>query len=46
MEVGFGTDRDFMLVEVEGDDFYFQTISESGARIDSGVLHKQPNRSN
>jgi hypothetical protein len=27
MEAGFDTDRDFMLVEVEGDGFYFQTIS-------------------
>ena len=46
MEAGFDTDRDFMLVEVEGDDFYFQTITESGATIDSGILHKQTNPSN
>ena len=45
MEVGFDTDRDFMLVEVDGDDLYFQTITESGATVDSGVLHRQTNPS-
>jgi predicted phosphodiesterase len=45
-EVGFDTDQGFMLVEVEGDDFYFQTISRTGITVDSGVLHKQPRPSN
>ena len=41
-EVGFDTDQGFMLVEVEGDELYFQTITRTGLTIDSGVLHKQP----
>ena len=38
---GFDTDRAFMLVEVAGDDMYFQTISAVGETVDSGVLHRQ-----
>jgi hypothetical protein len=45
MEAGLDTDRSFMLVEVEGDDLYFQTITESGTTIDSGILHRQTNPS-
>lgn len=41
-EAGFDADRGFMLVEVEGDELYFQTISRTGLTIDSGVLHRQP----
>jgi predicted phosphodiesterase len=37
-EVGFDRDYHFMLVEISGDDFYFQAISRAGATIDSGVL--------
>ena len=39
--VGFDTDRTFMLVEVAGDQLYFQTIARSGAIIDSGQLALQ-----
>lgn len=39
---GFDTDRDFMLVEISGDELYFQTISRTGETVDSGVLAKQP----
>jgi hypothetical protein len=39
--VGFDTDRAFMLVEVAGDDLYFQTITATGETVDSGVLHRQ-----
>jgi len=39
--VGFDTDRTFMLVEISGDDLYFQTISGSGQTIDSGNLTRQ-----
>jgi len=46
MEVGFDTDRDFMLVEIDKDDLYFQTISRTGATIDSGVLARQSHSSN
>jgi calcineurin-like phosphoesterase family protein len=37
---GFDTDRSFMLVEVAGDDMYFQTISRTGATVDSGAIHR------
>jgi Calcineurin-like phosphoesterase len=39
--VGFDTDRTFMLVEVAGDEMYYQTISGSGKTIDSGELSRQ-----
>jgi len=42
MQVGFDTDRDFMLVEIDGDELHFQTISRTGVTIDSGVLQRQP----
>lgn len=42
MAAGFDTDRAFMLVEIAGDQFYFQTISRTGAAVDSGVLQRQP----
>ena len=35
---GFDTDRAFMLMEVAGDDLYFQTISRTGATVDSGDI--------
>lgn len=38
---GFDTDRAFMLVEITGDEFYFQAISRTGETVDSGVLRKQ-----
>jgi predicted phosphodiesterase len=38
---GFDGDRSFMLVEVDGDELYFQTISRTGLTIDSGVLSRQ-----
>lgn len=41
MQVGFDTDRDFMLVEIDGDELYFQTISRTGDTIDAGVLERQ-----
>ncbi len=35
---GFDTDRDFMLMEIAGDQLYFQTISRRGETVDSGVI--------
>lgn len=35
---GFDTDRAFMLMEVTGDDLYFQTISRTGQTVDSGEI--------
>jgi len=39
---GFDTDRTFMLVEIAGDTFNFQTISRTGQTVDSGALPRQP----
>ena len=43
-QIGFDTDRTFMLVEVDGDQLYFQTITRSGATIDSGQLTLQTSK--
>jgi hypothetical protein len=40
---GFDTDQAFMLVEIAGDELFFQTVSRTGVTIDSGVLEKQTN---
>jgi len=40
-QVGFDTDRDFMVVEVSGDQLFFQTITRTGSTIDSGELDRQ-----
>lgn len=37
---GFDTDRSFMLIEIAGDEMYFQTISRTGGTVDSGVIHR------
>jgi len=38
---GFDSDRSFMLVEIAGDELFFQTISRKGATIDSGILARR-----
>ena len=35
---GFDTDNSFMLVEIEGDEMRFQTISRTGQTVDEGVV--------
>jgi predicted phosphodiesterase len=37
---GFDADRSFMLVEIAGDEMYFQTISRTGGTVDSGSLSR------
>lgn len=37
---GFDTDRSFMMIEIAGDDLYFQVTSRTGVAVDSGVLHR------
>jgi len=37
---GFDSDQHFMIVEIAGDDLYFQAISRTGETVDSGVLHR------
>lgn len=39
-EKGFDSDRTFMLVEIAGDQLYFETLSRGGIEIDSGVLSR------
>ncbi len=38
---GFDADRTFMLVEIVGDEMYFETISRTGETVDSGVIQRQ-----
>jgi hypothetical protein len=37
----FDTDMSFMLVEIAGDQLAFQTISRTGATVDSGTIQRQ-----
>ncbi len=37
---GFDTDRSFMMIEIAGDDLYFQATSRTGVAVDSGVIHR------
>jgi hypothetical protein len=37
---GFDTDNHFMIVEISGDELYFQAISRTGETVDSGVVHR------
>jgi predicted phosphodiesterase len=37
----FDQDQSFMLIEVAGDDMFFQVISRTGKTVDSGVIHRQ-----
>jgi hypothetical protein len=37
---GFDADRSFMMVEVAGDDLYFQAVSRTGAAVEPGVIHR------
>jgi len=37
----FDQDQSFMLLEVAGDDMFFQVISRAGKTVDSGVIHRQ-----
>ena len=39
---GYDQDRTFMLVEIAGDEFYFQTISRTGLTVDSGMIQRTP----
>jgi len=38
MQKGFDSDRSFMLVEIAGDQLYFQTIALAGETIDAGEM--------
>jgi len=38
--VGYDQDCSFMLVEITGDELYFQTISRTGVTVDSGLIRR------
>jgi predicted phosphodiesterase len=38
---GFDEDFSFMLVEISGDDLYFQAITRTGATVDSGKIERR-----
>lgn len=38
---GFDSDNSFMLVEIEGDEMHFQTISRTGETVDEGVVPRR-----
>ena len=38
---GFDTDYSFMLMEVSGDELFFQAISRTGQTVDAGVVRKR-----
>lgn len=38
----FDQDQTFMLIEIAGDQMFFQTISRSGRTVDSGVIARRP----
>jgi len=38
----FDQDQSFMLVEIAGDEMFFQAVSRTGATVDSGTIHRQP----
>ncbi|MDD5544108.1 MAG: metallophosphoesterase [Acidobacteriia bacterium] len=39
-EKGFDSDRSFILVEIVGDQMYFETVSRAGDTVDAGVIHR------
>jgi predicted phosphodiesterase len=38
----FDQDQTFMLVEIDGNELRFRTISRTGRVVDSGVIHRRP----
>jgi predicted phosphodiesterase len=37
---GFDSDRSFMMIEIAGNDLFFDTTSRTGLVVDSGVIHR------
>jgi len=37
---GFDQDQSFLLVEISGDDMFYQTVSRTGNTVDSGSIHR------
>ncbi len=38
---GFDRDRSFMLVEIAGDEMFFQTVSRDGTTVDKGMIRRR-----
>jgi hypothetical protein len=38
--VSFAKDNSFVLMEIKGDELFFQAISRGGRTIDSGSFHR------
>jgi 3',5'-cyclic AMP phosphodiesterase CpdA len=38
----FDRERSFMIVEVSGDEMHFETVSRTGALVDTGVIRRRP----
>ena len=38
----YDQDQSFLLVEVAGDELFFEAVARSGAKVDSGVIRRQP----
>jgi len=38
--VGYDKDQSFLLIEISGDDLYFQAVSRTGVTIDSGTIRR------
>jgi len=36
----FDTDNAFMLVEIAGDDLFFEAVARTGTTVDSGIVHR------
>jgi predicted phosphodiesterase len=43
-EVGFASDRSFMLVEIDKDEMFYQAISRTGKTVDKGTLPRREAR--
>jgi hypothetical protein len=41
-DAGFDRDYHFMLIEISGDELYYQTITRTGATVDAGVVRRTP----
>jgi 3',5'-cyclic AMP phosphodiesterase CpdA len=41
---GYDRDRAFMLLEIQGDDLFFEAISRTGVTVDSGQIRRQVTR--
>jgi hypothetical protein len=41
-DAGFDRDYHFMLVEISGDELYYQAIARSGVTVDTGVIRRTP----